>query len=100
MKHIILRDLAVNGSLVLYEFEVSDSITALFNTKTLWVDFGENVSRVSSSILTIPFVSIMLPVVWLAGARLWVKNLDRTFYRSLVRLKMAYQDLYSLPHLG
>lgn len=100
MKHIILRDLAVNGSLVLYEFEVSDSITALFNTKTLWVDFGEDVSRVSSSILTIPFVSIMLPVVWLAGARLWVKNLDRTFYRSLVRLKMAYQDLYSLPHLG
>ena len=99
MKHIILRHLEVHGGLVLYKFEVSDSLTKLFNAKILWIDFGEDVSEVSPSILTIPFVSIMLPIVWLAGARLWVKDLDRTFYRSLSRLKLAYQDLYTLSPL-
>ena len=52
-------------------------------------------SQVPVSILTIPFVAFMLPIVWVTNAVLWVRDLDLTFYESCFNLRRAYSELYS-----
>jgi hypothetical protein len=57
--------------------------------------------QVPLAILNIPFVSIMLPVIWSTNSVLWINELDRTFYNSTFALQRAYQNLYPrLPLLG
>jgi hypothetical protein len=51
-------------------------------------------TNVPKSILTIPFVASIIPLMWLTNTVMWVEELDRTFYDSIFNIQNAYQRLY------
>ncbi len=94
MNNIILTQIRIERNIVYFEFSVSEEIQKLFNTNTFWIEYDQEMSHCPKSILTIPFVSVMLPIMWATNSVLWVKDLDYTFYEATFSLKRAYQDLY------
>lgn len=95
MEHIRLASVELDGTRVVYHFDThGENVERLFTSRELWIDYGTDISQVPLSILTVPFVSVMLPAVWLIDAVLWISDLDRTFYESCFSLRRAYADLY------
>lgn len=94
MDNIVLKDVEVQGNFVQYHFEATGRLEDTFISDTLWVQYEKDISQVPESILTIPFVSIMLPVMWMTNSVLWVKSVDYTFYESTFNIRRAFQELY------
>ena len=94
MDNIILDNIKVEGNLITYKFTASGKLNKMFTSDELWIEYDEELRNVPYSILTIPFVSIMLPIMWVTDSVLWVKELDKTFYRSTFNLQQAFQNLF------
>lgn len=95
MNHIILNNIIIDDNRIQYQFTASPGISHLFTSDSLWIDYNQSIKEIPESILVIPFVACMLPLMWVTDSVLWVKSLDYTFYESTFKLRRAYQDLYS-----
>lgn len=95
MDGIILRDVVVKNSRVEYFFETRGIISEYFTTDHMFIEYDTDISDVPVSLLTIPFVSSIIPLMWLTNTVMWVTEIDRTFYEALKRIKDAYQNLYN-----
>lgn len=94
MDGILLKNLDVQGNYVSYQFEARGKIKEYLNTDTLFIAYNQDMTSVPKSILTIPFVSSLIPLMWLTNTVMWVEELDRTFYDSIFKVQAAYQRLY------
>ena len=91
---IILTEIERKGQLVNYHFTTSREIEKYFTTNTLFVEYDRDVSDVPDSILAIPFVSSLLALSWVLDCNLWVREIDKTFYDSVPRIREAYREIY------
>lgn len=95
MDGVMLKQILVSHNQVHYHFEASGILKPYFSTDTLFVEYQEDMSMVPESILAVPFVASIIPLMWVTNTVMWVKELDRTFYDSILRVHDAYQRLYS-----
>ncbi len=93
--NIILRSINVSNGLVECKIEVSAEIKKYFTSDTFFIEYDRDMSAVPLSVLACPFVSSLLAFAWITDSVIWVDELDRTFYKSLSRLREAYQDIFS-----
>ena len=94
MDSVILKDIKVSGNHVDYHFEATGILKPYFSTDTMFIEYQEDISMVPKSILVAPFVANIIPLAWATNTILWVKELDHTFYDSLIRVYYAYQRMY------
>ena len=94
MDGIILNSIVVKEKMVEYQFTSRGIISDYLTADTLFIKYDCDVSKVPKSILTIPFVSSLLPLMWLTDTVMWVEELDRTYYESVFRIQAAYQRIY------
>lgn len=99
MDGVLLKQVNVEKNYVEYKFEVRGKLKKYFTTDTMYIKYSTDVSDIPISILNIPFVSTVLPLMWLTDTVLWVKEIDKTFYDATYRLKEAYQNLYNYYQL-
>ena len=64
MNNIILKQIRIESKIVYFEFSVSEEIQKLFNRNIFWIEYDQEMSQCPQSILAIPFVSVMLPIMW------------------------------------
>ena len=91
---IILTQIERKGHLVNYQFTVSRELEKYFTTRTLFLEYDRDVSSIPDSILAIPFVSSLLAFSWVLDCNLWVREIDKTFYDSVPRIREAYREIY------
>ena len=94
MDGIILREVNVSGGTVDFRFETKGKIKDFFTTDRLSIEYQQDITGIPKSILTIPFVACILPLMWLTDTVMWVEELDRTFYDAVSKIRDAYQRLY------
>lgn len=95
MDDLILEKTVVSQNRVTFHFNPRGGLKKYFTTDTMFVEYDCSVEKVPTSVLNIAFVASILPLMWLTDTTLWVDEIDRTFYDSVLRIKAAYQDLYS-----
>lgn len=95
MDGVILQNIRINGSMVEFSFKARGKLKEFFTTDKMFIEYDEDISAVPKSILTIPFVAGILPLMWLTDTVMWVEELDRTFYDAIFRIQGAYQRLYN-----
>lgn len=95
MDGVLLKEISVNRNHVEYHFEVTGILKPYFSTDTMFIEYQEDMSTVPESILAIPFVANIMPLMWVTNTVMWVKELDKSFYDSILRVHDAYQRLYS-----
>ena len=95
MDGVLLNCIKVSGNNVEYHFKVTGKLCPYFTTNVMYINYEESVENIPESILAIPFVASIIPLMWVTNTVMWVKELDLTFYNSLHRIRDAYQRLYS-----
>ncbi len=101
MDGIILNKIDVNRNQVEFRFEARGKIKEYLCTDSYFIDYEQDVSEVPKSILAIPFVASLIPLMWLTNTVMWVEELDRTFYDAIFKVQAAYQRLYfDYPLMG
>jgi hypothetical protein len=104
-KYIRIESLKVNGGKVETEFSLSNDIKKYFLREDLYVEYDKNIEEVPKSILLIPAISSLITVAWMAGADLYVDELDEIYVNSINKVKSIVKDMYpELPlselHVG
>lgn len=95
MDGIILKEIICKNKYVEFHFEATGILKQYFTTNVLFIEYQEDVSLVPKSILVIPFVSCILPLMWITNTVMWVEEIDKTFYDAVHHIHDAYQRLYS-----
>lgn len=95
MDGVLLKNIIVDGGHVEYHFSVTGALKPYFSTEVLFIDYQEDMTSVPESILVIPFVASILPLMWVTNTVMWVSEIDQTFYDSIFCVHAAYKRLYS-----
>lgn len=75
-------------------FSLSENLNRYFNEPHLFrVEYSQDISGVPEGILVIPFITNVLPIIWLTDAVLQVPRLDRVFYESIPEIKKGYAGI-------
>lgn len=94
MEHIVLSKVEKQGNQLRYIFQVSEGLNRFFSGKPFIIEYPFSVDDIPDSVVAIPFVSSVLPLIWLIGGTLEVESLDQTFYLCLPKLKHGYERMY------
>ncbi|MFH6769261.1 hypothetical protein V8G56_10975 [Gaetbulibacter aquiaggeris] len=85
-----------NGKRVDYDYTASKHVQKYLNQKeAYYIKYGMDVSAVPYSILTIPFISNMLPIAWFGGFDIEVPEVDEDFYNAMKLVKEAFAKQFS-----
>lgn len=92
---IQLKHVEVKGNRVDVYFSVKGKIQKYFHkSHHLFFEYSYNVSEIPISILVIPFVANIAPLVWITDSKLIVSELDQTFLESLIKVKQGYSNMF------
>ena len=95
MNKMEITEVIVNKNVIKIEYIVSGEWKKLFNTdKEFIIEYSKEIENVNKSIAVIPFMTNILPMVWVFDAELFVDELDKEFYDSISGFKNGYIDMY------
>ena len=86
-KYIRIDNVSVNERKIVFRFSCSRRLRKYFSSDSLYTEYDIELDNVNKSILTVPAVSVLIPIAWATGANLYVEELDETFLRSLEKIK-------------
>ena len=96
-EYLLLKEInIVDNNIVRFKFKISENLSKYFNRNYILIEYPDsiNLHDIPESILIIPFVSCLLPLMWLTDSIMWISEIDRTFYHSLHYIKNGYQEMY------
>ncbi len=94
MNTIKLTTISVHKNTIRYEFTVSESLRPFFSDQPFWIEYSCDIEQVPRAIAAVPFVSCVLPIVWLTDAKLFLDELDKDFYECIEFVKNGYETMY------
>ena len=101
MSCIKLNNIYLENNRLSYKYDVSDDLKIYFNDKPLTIEYETHnfsnelvLKNVPNSILVLPFVGNVLPIIWLFDAELIIPEIDETFYHKVNDIKNGYQQMY------
>jgi len=75
-------------------FEFSQKLKNLFLEDSFFVEYNKEITNVPKSILVIPFLSNIMPIVWATDSTLIIDEIDEDFYNALEKIKQSFQKMY------
>lgn len=95
MKSIILDRIVVKSNRLDYFFSIKGDLQKYFKKNNhMFLEYNYDISELPSSILAIPFVANVIPLVWITDSTIEIKELDRAFYECLDKIRVAYQNMF------
>ncbi|MGM0836092.1 MAG: peptidase [Bacillota bacterium] len=100
MSEVSLRNIQVNNNRVDFNYITNGKISKYFHPENiLFYKYNKNIENVPLSILTIPFIANIAPLLWLTDSKIILDELDEAFYKSLVEIKKSYQIMFPKVNL-
>lgn len=96
MEIIQIKRIQKKESVVCIDFECTEKLDVFFTSKQFFYECTENIEMVPDSIVVIPFVVNVLPLVWLTNSTLKLYSIDRIFYESIDSFKQGYVEMYPM----
>ena len=92
---IVIKNISKNGSHIKIDYTVSDNLKEFFNLDNKFeVDYYENVESIPDCVAVIPFVSNVLPIIWLSDSELVVESLDYDYSKSINKTRTNFNKMY------
>lgn len=87
------------GTKITYDYDAPECLRRYIKGDALFVEFPGDVQNVPKSILTIPFVGVMLTVGMLLKVNIHVPELDASFHGSVEKTQAVFRKMYSCADL-
>lgn len=99
MKYIEVKDILVRKNTVNIFFEVGEELKKYFKDNKLIITYTVNESdlnleNVPISILVIPLICNILPIIWITDGILYIDEIDEDFFKSINEFKKGYIEMY------
>ncbi|MDO4413680.1 MAG: hypothetical protein Q4C20_01240 [Erysipelotrichaceae bacterium] len=94
MERIKLNSIEKLQNELTYSFEVSEGLKKYFTGKPFVIKYPECIENVPDSVLSIPFVVNVLPIIWLTHSELQLNELDQDFFDAIPEIQEGYQTMY------
>lgn len=94
MEWIRLLNIQKEKNRIEYDFRVSEGLSRFFSGKPFVIEYPEEIETVPDAVAAVPFVSCVIPMIWVTGAVLEVSELDKAFWDCLPKLKKGYEAMY------
>lgn len=95
MQSIKLNSIIVNKNEVEYRFSTNELLKKYFESdKRLYIKYNKNIEDIPKSILIIPFLVNVLPILWMKNQEMYIDELDSDFYYCLENVKSGFQSMY------
>ena len=92
---IMLDSIIKEKNTIRYKFHTKGNfLDYISNRRPFTIEYDCNVESVPDSIAAVPFVALMLPMIWLMDATLEIYELDKNFYDSIENFKRGYELMY------
>lgn len=98
MSKIKVQSVVVSNNRLDVYYQVSNDLKKYFDGRetSFWVEYSENIEGLPINVAVIPFVTNVLPVVWLTDSILELDELDEQFFNSIAEFKQGYIDMYPM----
>lgn len=100
MEKITLNAIIIDKNKLEYDFVVSDGLKKYFSGKPMQIEYPISLSAVPKGVLAVPFVSCILPILWMTDAELCLPELDRDFFGCLPMVKQGYEKMFPESFFG
>lgn len=106
MEKVVLEQIEIQGNRVCYHYTVSEGLKKFFSPEMeYYIEYQKDHTSVSmynvpDGILAIPFVTNILPIIWLNDAELIVPELDGDFFDSIPEFQNGYINMYPDAFFG
>ena len=100
---VVLDNVTVNKNRIDYSYSKDKELELFFDDDyPFFIEYMTDISfeQVPKSILTVPFVTNLLPLCWLADFTIEVNELDEAFYHSIEDIKRGFQQIYPTVKIG
>ncbi len=94
MEYIRLNGIEKNSNIIKYDFEHTDGLAKYFSQKPFIIEYPFSVESIPDSIMAIPFVCNVLPIIWITNSVLEINELDEAFYNSIPQFKQGYIEMF------
>lgn len=94
MGTISLKSIFKTNNTIKFIYDISEDLKKYFTDKNFLIEYQDDMENVPDSILAIPFVCNVLPIIWLTNSILGIDELDNSFYNSISEFKKGYEKLY------
>ena len=95
MNKIRLLDIEKNKNCVTYKYECDGIISnALYCQRDFFIEYGFDITDIPNSILVIPFLANLIPIIWICNARIELSEIDKDFLMCLEEVKRSYSEMY------
>ncbi|WP_240418169.1 peptidase [Paenibacillus periandrae] len=95
MNSITLNKVFVKDNRVDYFFSITGNLQKYFKGKNhMFLEYNFDITDIPKSILTIPFVANVIPLIWISDATICMNEIDESFYESLNPIRDAYQNMF------
>jgi hypothetical protein len=92
---ICLDKIIVKNNKVDYFFNITGNLQKYFKSNNhMFLEYNQDLSDIPNSILAIPFVSNIIPLIWITDSMIVVDELDKSFYECLNNIRDAYQNMF------
>lgn len=79
----------------IYDYDVKGAVSEFFSERRPFtIEYKCDLETVPDSVAVIPFMSLVLPVCWLADSELDVTEADEDFAESIEEIKRGYMAMY------
>ena len=92
---IQVKKVIIKENTIEVDYKVSEDLQLFFDLENKFkVEYGENIEEVPEEIAIIPFVSNILPIIWLTNSNLEIEKLDKDYFESIEKTKKAFMQMY------
>lgn len=93
--NIKVEKVNIKENIIHVDYTVSEDLQKFFNMENKFkIQYGENIEDVPEEIAIIPFVSNVLPIIWLTNSTLEIERLDENYFKSIEETRKAFQNIY------
>ena len=94
-KSININKVTCKDKTISYDYEISDNLKPFFKEyNKLQLDYSTDISKVPYEVAVIPFITGILPMIFLENIKVYVDKIDKDFYESIDGIRNAYKKLF------
>lgn len=90
-KSIMVNGVWADEMTVTANISYSDDLAKYFKNNEFSIEYDKDISNLDASILSIPAISIILPVAWAIGSDIYVDSIDDSFLKSIDVMKLNFK---------
>lgn len=95
MEKIKLLNIKKHDNRISYKYICDGAISkALHSNRDFFIEYGFDIASIPDSILSVPFLANLIPIVWAYDAQIEINEIDKDFLMCLDEVKRSYTEMY------